>query len=226
MGIEQKRGILFSAAPIDPQEQVGYVPAQGDYVVCADGGIALAKRLKIRPDLIVGDFDSGEDPACCPEPLFEGVPVLRVPSEKDDTDTKLALSQLHQKGCALVLVFGGLGGRLDHTLANIADLIYFCRRGMRVVLVSAQNTLFVLENESLSLPQVQNRYLSLFSLTPCCKGVTLERVKYPLQNDTLTQEVPLGISNEFTSLGPASIQVKEGILLVCLSRDGTARSLL
>ena len=201
MGIEQKRGVLFSAAPIDPQEPVEYVPVPGDYVVCADGGIGLAKRLGVRPDLIVGDFDSSQDPACHPDPLFEGVPVLRVPREKDDTDTKLALSQLRREGCSLVLV------------------IYFRRRGMRVVLASDQNTLFVLENESVSLPQVQNRYLSLFSLTPCCKGVTLERVKYPLQNYTLTQEVPLGISNEFTPLGPAGIQVKEGVLLVCLSCD-------
>lgn len=98
MGTEQKRGVLLSAAPIAPGETVPYVPQRGDYVVCADGGLRLAKRLGVRPQLIVGDFDSGKDPASCPDPLFEGVPVLRVPSEKDDTDTKLGLEQLFQRG--------------------------------------------------------------------------------------------------------------------------------
>lgn len=168
MGTEQKRGVLLSAAPIAPGETVPYVPQRGDYVVCADGGLRLAKRLGVRPQLIVGDFDSGKDPASCPDPLFEGVPVLRVPSEKDDTDTKLGLEQLFQRGCGEALVFGALGGRLDHTLANIADLVYFRRRGMRVTLVSQQNTLFVLENESVSLPPVPGRYLSLLALSPVC----------------------------------------------------------
>ena len=71
MGTEQKRGILFSAAPIAPTEPIPYAPQPHDYVVCADGGLGLAKRLGVRPHLIVGDFDSGNDPRETGEPLFD-----------------------------------------------------------------------------------------------------------------------------------------------------------
>lgn len=90
---------------------------------------------------------------------------------------------------------------------------------MRVTLVSQQNTLFVLENESVSLPPVPGRYLSLLALSPVCRGITLRQVKYTLTDAQLIQEVPLGVSNEFLPGLPAEIEVKDGTLLVCLSAD-------
>ena len=194
---------------------------EGDYVICADGGLdfALAQGLPIH--LAVGDFDSS---ACTQSQAKAlGLPVYEVPSEKDDTDTMLAVKLGLEKGFREFALLCALGGRLDHTLANLCALAYLKEHKASGWLYGKNEQVTLLENETLELPA--SRFgreppakLSVFSYTEACRGVTLEKVKYPLQNYTLTQRFPLGVSNELAGES-ARVTAGQGQLLVMLVRE-------
>ena len=101
--------VIFAGLPAAPELHSWW--ADADYVIAADAGYENACRVGVEPDLLLGDYDSAPRPEA-------GAKTVFLPAEKDDTDTKLALSQLRREGCSLVLVFGGLGGRLDHTFGQ------------------------------------------------------------------------------------------------------------
>ena len=96
------------------------------FVLCADGGWQLARQAGVRPDLVIGDFDSSDQPG-------EG-PVERYPVEKDDTDTMLCLKKGLSMGFDDFLVVGGFGGRIDHTVGNLQALRYAANRAAAAVI--------------------------------------------------------------------------------------------
>ena len=120
-------------------------PASGDFVIAADAGYRVCQSLGIVPDLLLGDFDSMEQPPDFPN-------IHRSPVEKDDTDTMLAIKTALEKGCDTVYIYGGTGGkRLDHTLANLQSLLYLRRRGARGWLYDDDFVWTVIENETLTI---------------------------------------------------------------------------
>lgn len=183
-------------------------PRPGDLQIAADAGLLLCRRLGLRPDLVIGDFDSME---------LTGTPegCIRVPVEKDDTDSMLAIREGLRRGCTQFHIYGGTGGeRLDHTLANLQALAFLRRRGARGYLYDRNFVYTVLENETITLPRtVEWGLVSLFSLGGRAEGVTLEGLQYPLQDGVLTADFPLGVSNHFAA-DTARITVKNGLLLV------------
>ena len=186
-----------------------------DYIVCADGGYALAEREGIRPNALVGDFDSLAVP---PAGLPEDCLLKRVKREKNETDTLLCLQLGMEVGCRSFVLAGGIGGRLDHTVANLQLLAYASQRGCALWMADRNNRVTAMEPGEMRIPRAEGFRLSVLAFTEQCKGVTLENVKYPLRDAILTQDYPLGISNEF--LGEeAVIRLGEGRLLLILSRD-------
>ncbi|MEA4942224.1 MAG: thiamine diphosphokinase [Oscillibacter sp.] len=182
-------------------------PAPDDLVIAADAGYQLCRSLGVVPDLVLGDFDS------MPEPV--GVPVLRVPVEKDDTDTMLALKTGLEKECGEFHLYGFTGGkRLDHTLANLQSLLYLRRRGARGWLHGDDFVWTAIENESLTVhKEVEWGLFSVFCLGDKALGIDEVGFQYPLKDATLTPEFPLGVSNHI--LKPeAVITVRNGALLV------------
>lgn len=189
---------------------------EDDLIVCADGGYALARRENILPHALVGDFDSLEK---APEGLPPGCRVIRAAREKNETDTFLCLQYGIGAGCTSFVVAGGIGGRLDHTAANLQLLVYAARRGYPMWMMDKNNRVTAMEPGEMRIPRAEGFKLSVLAYAKPCQGVTLEHVKYPLEDATLTEEFPLGISNEFA--GPeAIIRLKAGSLLVFLCRDG------
>ena len=179
-----------------------------DFIICADGGVVYAERAGITPDLIVGDFDSlGHAP--------KGDNVIKVPVEKDDTDTMLAVKTALERGCDTVCIYGGTGGkRLDHTLANLQTLLYLRRRGARGYLYDNDFVWTAIENETLTVEQtVEWGLLSVFSLEGRAAGIDEAGVQYPLSRASLTAEFPLGVSNHIIA-PKARITVRQGALLV------------
>lgn len=202
------RCVIFTAYLHGPARQA-YTPLPDDYVLCADGGYAHAMRAGVTPQLVIGDCDGGVD---IPPQLLR-----RAPVEKDDTDTMLCLRHAICEGYRDCLLIGGIGGRLDHTYANIQALAFAHAHGARVELRDANERVFLLENGARAIPREQGRALSIFSYSPRCEGVYESGVKYPLENATLTNAFPLGVSNTITAL-EARVSVHRGILLVILSR--------
>ena len=194
--------VIFCAAGFDSlAEEIG----NEDLVIAADGGLKHTQGLGIRPDVILGDFDSlGFVP--------EGAEVF--PVEKDDTDAMLAIRHGLERGYCRFVIYGGMdGGRLDHTLANYQALQFLADRGAEGYLVGDHYLATVVRSGRISFPAQAKGIVSVFCLGADAEGVTLEGLKYPLAGGRLTCGFPLGVSNEYTA-SEASITVKDGILLI------------
>lgn len=184
------------------------MPRPGDLEIAADAGLRLCRELGRTPDLVLGDFDSmdvSEAPA----------DALRVPVEKDDTDTGLALREGLRRGCREFFIYGGTGGRrLDHTLANLQSLAFLRENGARGWLYDRDFVYTVIKNETLTLRrEVDWGLVSLFALGDRARGVTLTGLQYPLDHAELTCAFPLGVSNHFAE-ERAAVTVEDGLLLV------------
>ena len=178
----------------------------GALVIAADGGLEHLERRGIVPDLIVGDFDSlGWAP--------EGANVIRHPVEKDDTDMMLAVRTGLERGCRRFLLYGGLGGRLDHAYANLQTLVWLAEHGAQGWLLGKGMTATVIRNGRLDFAPGHQGTISVFCPNGEARGVDLAGLYYPLEDATLTSGFPLGVSNQFTG-GAASVSVREGTLLV------------
>lgn len=200
---------IFAGGPEDgvPCEPV---PA-GAYILCADSGLHLAERLSLRPDLVLGDFDSlGAVP--------EDLPHMTVPVEKDDTDTMLAARTALEKSFRDIRIYGAFGGRLDHTLANLQTLEFLYRNGAEGMLAGVRDVIYLQGSGSVRhYPKREGWTFSLFSWTERCTGVCARGVYYPLEQAVLTREFPLGVSNRITA-EEAEIVCGEGLLLVAASK--------
>ena len=188
-----------------------------DYVIAVDGGLSYCGILGVEPDKIIGDFDSvSEQEREAIRTLQEQMPelVMQIPCEKDDTDMLTALKYGLELGYTDFRIYAGTGGRFDHTLANIQCLLYLKNRGAVGYLVDGTGMMLVIQNEAVHFQKSLEGYLSLFSLGKEAKGVTIRGMKYPLESYTLTNDYPIGISNEFIG-EESSIEVEDGEL-VCM----------
>lgn len=186
-----------------------FSPKSGDLVVAADAGYRQLGGVKA--DYVVGDFDSlGYEP--------EGERILRHPAEKDDTDTLLAAKLGLSLGYRAFVLLGGVGGRLDHTLANIQTLAYLHARGAKACLVGEMETIALLEGGTLRFRAGLSGVVSVFAYGGRATGVYERGLAYPLTDATLTDDFPLGVSNAFTG-APAEIAVEHGRLLVLWSAE-------
>ncbi len=174
-----------------------------DLLLAADAGWKTAHAAGLVPDLVCGDFDSSETPGT----VWPHVPLYRVPAEKDDTDTMLACDLACLAGAKELVVFGGTGGRIDHSLSNLFLLEHLRRRGADARLTDGDNRVRLLENETLLLRPAGYRYFSLIALDRAL--VTLRGCKYPLEEGVLTRALPFAVSNEITC-GQAEITVRGG----------------
>lgn len=177
-----------------------------DLVLAADGGYEYALQLGIKVDMLIGDFDSIQ---------IGNLPDDRIiyPAEKDDTDMILALKYGLEHGYRTFEIFGGLGGRFDHSLANLQALCFLNEQHACGTLHGDNYTLTTIKNKTLSLPNKKKGYVSVFSLSDKSYGVTIENLKYTVKNATLERTFPLGVSNAFIGK-PATICVKKGTLAV------------
>lgn len=187
-----------------------------DYVICADRGLCHARVLGLMPDLIVGDFDSTneQDLTYFKE---QGVHIEAFDTHKDETDTEIAVLRAIQKGATEVTIYGGLGSRLDHSLANIHLLYKLLRADIRGKLVNPNNTVYLAEKYM----HIKGRKGDLVSLVPFAgkvTGVTTKSLAYPLKDAEIHMGTSLGISNVLEG-NTAEVWIDEGILIVIMARD-------
>ncbi len=186
-------------------------PSEGDLVIAADGGYEWLQKEKITPDVVIGDFDSLR--GFCREDFQQE--CITLPCEKDDTDMFAAVSEGLKRGYRAFHIYGGMGGRISHTIANIELLADLSQRGVEAYLYGDGCVITALTDGSMKVPGDFKGYMSVLSHTDAAKGVYLRNLKYPLTDATLTNCVPLGISNECTGK-EGEISVREGTLIIIL----------
>lgn len=193
-------------------------PAPGDYVIAADRGYDSLMAFGVQPDLVVGDFDSlGHTPS---HPN-----VIQLPAEKDDTDMVFALRKGLELGYRRFVLLGGVGGRVEHTYANLQLLDWLTTQGAVGFLAGEKTVATALRGSTLSFPATMEGYLSVFCNSGTAEGVTLSGLKFPLEDQVLSGSFPLGVSNEFTRV-PATVSVKEGSLILLWADYGDFYHLL
>lgn len=193
------------------------VPPKGlqedDVIVCADSGIEYALRCGVKPSIVLGDFDSysGAIPS--------NAEILRLPAEKDDTDTMYAVRLGLQRGVKDFLIAGGIGGRLDHTLGAVQTLNFLVSHGARASMSDGLQHIEILQGPFFREYSGEGfRYFSLLSLSSETKGVTLRGFKYSLTDACLHYDFPLAVSNEIIR-EVASLRVESGRVAVIRTSD-------
>lgn len=195
--------------PVPP----GLAPVPGDFVIACDAGLGHARRMGAEPDLLLGDFDSLEGP------LPAGMPVARFPVRKDDTDAMLAAREGLGRGFSEFVLLFGLGGRLDHTLANLQTLSFLRRQGAWAELWGAGSWACLLKGgEERRFEPWPGYSFSVFAWDGDACGVTLRGFSYEAQRVDLGGGFPLGVSNSLPPGGEGLVRLERGWLLVVRSR--------
>ncbi|MBN1545868.1 MAG: thiamine diphosphokinase [Syntrophaceae bacterium] len=185
--------------------------ADPEAIICADGGARHLLELGLVPQVVIGDMDSLPETDQT-ELMAAGCRILQHSRRKDETDTELALRYALEQKPDAIEIYGALGGRIDHTLANISLLALAARAETRTILVDGKTTLFVV-SEKAEIKGITGEIVSLFPLTTEVGGITLEGFEYPLLEATMEVGKPYGVSNRL--LGQEGIIfVKRGLLLV------------
>ena len=179
-------------------------------VLACDRGWKYAEKMGITPDLVIGDFDSSP----LPPPKFR---VLRVPSEKDDTDTMLAVKEAFRRGFTDISIACAFGGRLDHAFANIQGGAYIAARSGTARLYGKNEQGIIFSNSEVVLPRADGWSLSVFSLSDRSTGVCIRGSKYDCENAVFTGTFPLGASNFWTG-DAVTVSVESGIIFVLKSK--------
>ena len=177
-----------------------------DYVIFCDSGLKHLENLQVQPSLIVGDFDSHENPH------FD-VETIILPCEKDDTDTVFAVKEAIKRGFDDFLLIGVIGARLDHTLGNVSILLYLDSLGKKGCIIDDYSEMVIVSNKPVSVCDDYS-FFSLLNISGCAKGITITGAKYPLVDGEISCEYQYGVSNEVSPGQVAVVSVKEGKLLL------------
>ena len=201
-----KRCVIVGGADVNNYEFIREKLRADDYVIFCDSGLKHLTQLQANPDLIVGDFDSHENPHL-------DVETIVLPCEKDDTDTVFAVKEAVKRGFDDFLLIGVVGARLDHTLGNVSILLYLDSLGKKGCIIDDYSEMEIVSNSPVS---IEDRYafFSLLNISGRAEGITITGTKYPLDNAEISCEYQYGISNEVLSGKEATVSVAFGRLLL------------
>ena len=200
------RCVIIGGSDIGRYDRIRRYLREGDFYICCDSGLKHCEALDIVPDLIVGDFDSHENP-------HMDVETIVLPCEKDDTDTVFAVKEAVSRGFQDFLLAGVIGGRLDHTLGNVSLLLMLDTLGKTAVAVDDFSEMEIVSDNPVQISG-QYAYFSLLNISGTARGITIRNAKYPLDNAEITCEHQYGISNEVFPGKTAAVTVKQGRLLL------------
>lgn len=195
--------VIFGAMPVS-RHALKVVPDHA-VILAADIGWQAAQNAGLPAQAVFGDFDSGAPPATGR--------VYQSPAQKDDTDTMLAVRYALMHHASSITLLGCTGGRVDHTIANLQTLLFLAKQGVQNYMVGDNCSFTCVPPGEVLVPNRPGFYFSVFAIGGTAEGVTLKNVKYPLYNAVLTEDSPLGVSNEIEG-DAAVVQHSTGYLLL------------
>lgn len=205
------RAFVFGGGEIFP-EYIEERVQDGDIVVCADSGYKNALSMGVKVDVLVGDFDSL---GSIPDGDFE---LVRVPAEKNSTDTQLAVDIAIERGADELIIVSSTSGRVDHALSAMAILEYLWAKRISAVVVNGQNRVRFVRDGGAIIIRSQYKYFSVVTLDKVAKKVSIEGAKYPLVKKDIERGFQFAVSNEIVK-NAALITVKKGSVYIIESRD-------
>ncbi|MBQ9749597.1 MAG: thiamine diphosphokinase [Clostridia bacterium] len=201
-----RRCVIVGGADISTYDRINSIITSEDYVIFCDSGLKHMQKLAVKPSLIVGDFDSHENPKL-------DIETIVLPCEKDDTDTVFAVKEAIKRGYTDFLLIGVIGARLDHTLGNVYILEYLDEHGLKGKIIDDYSEMELVSREPAYIED-SYAFFSLINITGIAKGITIENAKYLLKDAEITCGYQYGVSNEVISGQTAKVSVKEGKLLL------------
>lgn len=201
--VKEKRCFIVGAGSFSG---LSVLPEPDDLIIAADGGYTYLKELNIEPDVLIGDFDSLEL-------IPEHRELIRHSPLKDDTDMALAVAYAAEEGYRTFFIYGGLGGRLDHTLANLSLLNGMSKQGLESYLIGEKMIITAISEEAVFFSENMKGTISVFCMGEKATGIYEKGLKYGLEDAVMTADVTLGVSNEFIGT-ESSISTKTGTLVI------------
>jgi thiamine pyrophosphokinase len=203
-----KKCLIVSGGEYSFMENAG----KYDFVIACDRGYENCLKMDIKPDVVIGDFDSYNGT------IDRDIQVQTLDPVKDDTDTMSAVKYAFEAGYRNIDICCAFGGRFDHSVANIQTAAYILNNGGEPSVFGKGTEVYGIRNGKISLKRRQNSYLSVFSVSDVCRGVSISGTKYELADAELTNSFPLGVSNEWTEES-ADIAVKDGMVVIIISEN-------
>lgn len=203
-----KTGVLVGASEFNAGRfRNMYDAGMFDVVIAVDGGYEYLNDMGIVPTMVVGDFDSlGYEP--------KGIRVAKFPAHKAKSDMELAISRIKSQGCDSIYAFGVLGGRLDHTIANLCIFAKACESGMSVCLVGSESAVFFIHGpDTFEADAREDGTVSVFSMSDLCTGVFERGMEWDLDDVELDNRTSRGLSNQLIG-EPVMIGVESGTLMI------------
>lgn len=200
------RAVIIGAAKIKNYKKVKSFLKNDDFFIFCDAGLNHQKKLKVKPDLIVGDFDSHRK-------VHSKVKVIELPVEKDDTDTFFAAKYAVKQGFTEVLLLGVIGERFDHSICNISVLIHLFKNNVKAFIVDDYSKMQIVSSKTVEVDK-NCSFFSLMNVAGDVSGVYIENAKYPLQNAKINSDFMFGSGNSVLPNKKTTVRVENGILLL------------
>jgi len=213
------RAIIFANGELNLSPALRSEIRADDLIIAVDGGSLHCRKLGIKPQVVIGDFDSlnSEDLAAL---QADGTHLIRHPSHKDETDLELAFEHARKKGCQQIMLIAALGARWDMSIANILLAAHPSYKGIQVRMVDNHQELLLLRSgESLTVHGQPGDTLSLIPLKNRAQGITTQGLEYTLADEDLEFGSPRGVSNVFSS-ERATISLRQGLLICVVIYNG------
>ena len=206
LGDIMNRCVIVGGADIIDYANIKKYLKADDFAVFCDCGLRHSEGLGLAPSLIVGDFDSSQNPNL-------EVETIVLPVEKDDTDTVFAVKEAINRGFTDFLILGTVGQRLDHTLGNVSILKMLYDKGFSALMVDDYCEM-VAVGEKPQLIDDSYPYFSLLNVFGKTTGITIKNAKYPLVDAEISCDYQYGVSNEVIKGKTAEVSVGDGVLLL------------
>ncbi len=217
----KKRVLIVTGGEVDITTSKEYIKDKKyDKIVVADGGLKYLDALEIRPDIILGDFDS-VSPDLLHQYEKQGFKIERLNPMKDVTDTEAAFEEALNSEPDVIDILGAVGSRFDHSYANMFLLKKGYELGVKVYIITKLNKIHIIKGTTqFNKKEMYGKYISLIQFDGSAKGIYLEGFVYPLNDfdfDT-SKTYRLGVSNEVIE-ETSVVRVREGYLLVVESKE-------
>ncbi len=200
---------IVCGAPINNLQWLKKQLENYNYIIAADSGYDYLLNINVKPDILIGDFDSIRE-------VPNGINIIKYPTKKDDTDFSICLQYCLNSHINSVDVFAAWGGRAGHSIGAVFAMLEYHKLGLNIKIIDVESELFFVSDKH-TLPK-NNGYVSIFALDGDVEGVTLRGFEYPLSNHTLKCCSPLGVSNSIVN-EYGEISIKNGNLLIVIENQ-------